>query len=96
MVKKVRTSRGNMIDFDLLKVKNSMSSNPKTVEVKHRENFIDKKMKNRVRKTVQNMSERALDERNKKLEEEKLNQLKKDEEITVKKTRKKKHNKDKD
>lgn len=47
---KVRSARGEVIDFDLLKIKAQIASTPKPATVKAREDFIDKKFKRRVRK----------------------------------------------
>jgi hypothetical protein len=50
MAKKVRSARGEYIDFDLLKIKEQIASTPKTVDVKAREAFIDKKLSRRIKK----------------------------------------------
>ena len=47
---KVRSARGEMVDFDLLKIKEQIASSPKPTEVKQRENFIDKKLRRRLKK----------------------------------------------
>lgn len=50
MAKKVRTAKGNVIDFDLFKIKQQMGNVPKTVEVKTREDFIERKLRRLRRK----------------------------------------------
>ncbi len=50
MGKKVRSARGEMVDFDLLKIKEQIASTPKTVDVQAREAFIDKKLRRRIKK----------------------------------------------
>ena len=49
MPKFVRSSRGEIVDFDLLKLKAEMSSKPAPVEVTERSDFIDNKLKRRIR-----------------------------------------------
>ena len=46
----VRTARGKIIDFDLMKVKTQIASAPKPVAVQNRENFIDRKLRRKLRK----------------------------------------------
>ena len=50
MPKRARSARGEMVDFDLLKIKQQIASAPKTTDVKKREDFIDKKLRRRVKK----------------------------------------------
>lgn len=50
MPKNVRTARGNIIDFDLIKIKEQIASTPKPTDVKAREDFIDKKLRRRVKR----------------------------------------------
>lgn len=50
MGKRIRSMRGEIIDMDLLKIKQQMASAPKPVDVKEREQFVDKKIRRRVRK----------------------------------------------
>lgn len=51
--KGVRSARGTMVNFDLLKIKQQLALAPKTTEVKARENFIDAKFKRRLKKAQQ-------------------------------------------
>ena len=46
----VRTARGKIVDFDLMKVKTQIASAPKPVKVQERENFIDRKLRRKLRK----------------------------------------------
>jgi len=47
---KVRSARGELVDFDLLRIKAQIASSPKTTDVKARENFIDQKFKRRLKR----------------------------------------------
>ena len=57
MAKKVRSARGEILDFDLLKIKAQISKAPKSIDVKKREDFIDKKLRRRVRKIKKKVTE---------------------------------------
>jgi hypothetical protein len=48
--KGVRSARGELVNFDLLKIKQQIASAPKTTDVKARENFIDQKFKRRLKR----------------------------------------------
>ena len=50
MPRKVKSARGEVIDFDLLKIKQQIASRPPTTDVKKREDFIDKKLRRRVKR----------------------------------------------
>lgn len=50
MPKKVRSMRGEVLDFDLLKIKEKMASVPAPQELKAREDFIEKRLRRRVRR----------------------------------------------
>lgn len=50
MGKKVRSAKGVYVDFDLLKIKHQIAATPSSGEVKARQNFIEKKLRRRVRK----------------------------------------------
>jgi hypothetical protein len=50
MGKKVRSMRGELIDWDLATVKNQMKDKPAPVNVKNRQDFIDAKLRRRVKK----------------------------------------------
>lgn len=47
---KARSARGTIVDFDLLKIKQNLGAKPRTLEVKAREDFIDKRLRRRLRK----------------------------------------------
>lgn len=51
MGKKIKTARGDTVDFDLLKIKQKISSAPTPSNVKARQEFVDKKLRRRYRKT---------------------------------------------
>lgn len=50
MAKGVRSARGALVDFDLLRLKQQMAAAPKTTTVQAREDFIDQKFKRRLKK----------------------------------------------
>ncbi len=50
MGKKVRSARGVIIDFDLMKIKEQIASAPAPLEVKARQNFIESRLKRRLKK----------------------------------------------
>lgn len=43
MANPVRTARGDLIDFDALKIKQDLAASPQTIAVARRKNFIDSK-----------------------------------------------------
>jgi len=57
MAKLVRSAKGQMVDFELLKMKEALSTNPTPVEVKSRERFIENKMKRKLKKAQNKMLE---------------------------------------
>lgn len=50
MAKAVKSARGQLVDFDLLKIKQQIASAPKPTTVKAREEFIDQKFKRRIKR----------------------------------------------
>ena len=50
MSKGVRSARGVVVDFDLLKIKQQIASAPKPAQVQVREDFIDQKFKRRLKR----------------------------------------------
>lgn len=52
MGKKTRSARGEIVDFDLLEIKQQIASAPKAVDIKKREDFIDRKLRRRLRNAV--------------------------------------------
>lgn len=52
MANKVRSVRGVVVDFDLLRIKDQMQNAPAPSDVKKRENFIDKKRRRNTKKSV--------------------------------------------
>lgn len=51
--KGVRSARGEMVDFDLLRIKENLATAPKGSTVKAREDFIDNKFKRRMRRLTE-------------------------------------------
>ena len=52
MPRQSRSARGEIVNFDLLQIKDQMAAAPKPVEVKAREDFIEKKLRRRVKRIV--------------------------------------------
>lgn len=52
MGKTVRSARGSAVDFDLIKIKEQMASLPTNSEVRARQNFIEKKLRRRLKKAT--------------------------------------------
>ena len=50
MGKPVKSAKGQIVDFDLLKIKQQMASAPKPTNVQAREDFIDQRFKRRLKK----------------------------------------------
>lgn len=48
--KKVRSAKGQMVDFDLLKIKEQIASEPPPVDVRARQDHIDQRLRRRLRK----------------------------------------------
>jgi len=55
MGKKVRSAKGELVDFDLMKIKEQIASAPPTLDVKARQDFIDKRLRRRLKKAKQNI-----------------------------------------
>ncbi|PPD53418.1 MAG: hypothetical protein CTY12_04880 [Methylotenera sp.] len=51
--KGVLSARGERVDFDLLKIKQQIAAAPKTVNVTAREDFIDGRLKRRLKRQTQ-------------------------------------------
>jgi hypothetical protein len=54
MGKKVRSARGDMVDFDLIKIKEQIASRPTTQDVRARQDFIERKLHRRLKKAGAN------------------------------------------
>lgn len=52
MSRKIRSIRGEIVDFDLFAIKQQILTTPKNEDVKKRERFIDKKRRRGTRNTV--------------------------------------------
>lgn len=50
MGKKIRSARGVLVDFDLIKIKQQIASAPKPVDVSVREEFVDRKIRRRIKR----------------------------------------------
>ncbi len=48
-----RSARGEIVDFDLLRIKENLGATPKASVVKAREDFIDNKFKRRLRRLTE-------------------------------------------
>lgn len=47
---RTRSAKGQIVDFDLLKIRQKLTAQPVTLDVKAREDFIDKKLRRRMKK----------------------------------------------
>lgn len=54
MSKDVKSARGALVNFDLLRIKQQIATAPKPAVVKAREDFIDQKFKRRIKKLTRN------------------------------------------
>jgi len=52
MGKRVRSAKGVLVDFDFLKIKEQLASAPPPIEVKNRQNFIENRLKRRLKKAT--------------------------------------------
>ena len=50
MGKKVKSAKGEVVDFDLMKIKEQMAATPILPDVQARQDFIDKRLRRRLRK----------------------------------------------
>lgn len=50
MGKKVRSAKGVIVDFDLMAIKEQMAAAPAPLDVKKRQDFIDRRMRRRLKK----------------------------------------------
>ncbi len=60
MGKKVRSVRGEMVDFDLMQIKKQIAAQPAPLEVKARQDFIENRLKRRIKK-AQNIVDESKD-----------------------------------
>jgi len=52
MTKKVRSAKGVQVDFDLLRIKEQIASSPPPMDVKKRQDFIEKRLRRRLKKVA--------------------------------------------
>lgn len=57
MPKKVRSAKGQVIDFDLLRIKQQLGDAPTPANVQARQDFIDQKMRRRVKRVKDKLAE---------------------------------------
>lgn len=57
MPKKVRSARGEMVDFDLIAIKQQIAARPATNDVRARQDFIEKKLRRRLKKAAKTKPE---------------------------------------
>jgi hypothetical protein len=58
MAKKIaRSARGEMVDFDLITIKQQIASAPKPTTVQAREDFVDRKFKRRLKRMATETTE---------------------------------------
>jgi len=61
MAKTTRSSRGVTVDFDLLSIQNQLAASPKPANVMVREQLIDKKLRRRTKKLIDQLSTEDTD-----------------------------------
>lgn len=54
-----KSARGQIVDFDLLEIKQQMTGAPKTLDVSRRESFIDAKMRRKAAIDIANIEQIA-------------------------------------
>lgn len=52
MGRKIRSARGEMVDLDLLKIKEQIAAAPAPIDVQRRSDFIERKMRRRLKKAT--------------------------------------------
>ena len=57
MPKKVRSAKGQILDFDLLRIKEQLGDAPTPANVQARQDFIDQKMRRRVKRVKDQIAE---------------------------------------
>lgn len=57
---KTRSARGEVVDFDLLKIKEQIASNPAPTDVKARQNFVDRRLRRRVKNSARTEFDKAM------------------------------------
>lgn len=61
MGKKVRSAKGEMVDFDYLKIKEQLAAAPPSVDVTERQDFIENRMKRRIKKKLPDVEQLAIE-----------------------------------
>lgn len=61
MGKKVRSAKGEIVDFDYLKIKEQLAAAPTPMEVKNRQNFIENRLKRRIKKKLPIVEKAAVE-----------------------------------
>ena len=60
-INQARSARGQIVDFDMLRIKSQMESSPKPTVVEARERFVDQKLKRRVKRLNKEATKLAQD-----------------------------------
>lgn len=58
MGKKVRSARGEMVDFDLLRIKEEMAAAPQSLHVRKRKDFIEQRLRRKIKSIACDMEEK--------------------------------------
>ena len=66
----VRSARGELVNFDLLKIKQQMADIPKPVVVEARENFVDNKFKRQLKRQAMEAAALATNKEDTKVDEQ--------------------------
>ena len=60
MPKITKSIRGELVDFDLVKIKESIKSSPSPLEVTERREYIDNKLQRRIKKAKDNIQRNVV------------------------------------
>lgn len=54
--------RGEVVNFDLMEIKNKLKQQPAPVNVQQRQDFVDKKIKRRVKKLAEKIADKHIED----------------------------------
>lgn len=60
MTKVVRSARGVIVDFDMMKIKSSISATPAPINVEARERFVNEKLNRRLQRRAQQVPKELI------------------------------------
>ncbi len=83
MAKKTKSMRGVIIDWDLAEIKSQMEQAPAPLNVEKRQNFIDQKLRRRVKKVKESIAALDASKVDRKVAETPVAQAEKIDDVTV-------------